>query len=217
MPQHQTFSEENYQQICNNLAEQHPVFAVIIEKYSYPHYITRPATFATLVRLIIEQQVSLSSAKAAFDKLQNTATAITPPHILRLSDEDFRTATISRQKMGYLRILAEAITSNSLVLADLHALSNDAARTNLMALKGIGNWTSDVFLMECLQRADIFPIGDVALRSAMKTCLDLPNDTTPEALLLLAEKFRPYRSIATMLFWHHYISTKNIDLKKLLS
>ncbi|MEY4927136.1 MAG: hypothetical protein RI894_1572 [Bacteroidota bacterium] len=217
MLEYQTFSEENYQEICDYLAVKQPAFAEIIDKYGYPHYVTRPASFATLVRLIIEQQVSLASAKAAFDKLTAIAIAVTPEHILRLSDEDFRAATISRQKIGYLRILAEAISSNSLVLSALHTLSDDEARAHLMALKGIGNWTSDVFLMECLQRTDIFPVGDVALRSAMKACLELPKDTPPEALVAAAEALRPYRSIATMLFWHHYISTKNIDLKKLLS
>ena len=211
------FREENYQTLCQELAENHPVFATILQQYGYPHYIVREANFETLVRLIIEQQVSLSSAKAAFDKLHAVATAITPSHILALSDEQFRAATISRQKISYLRILAEAIASKTLDLDDLKNCSDQEASKRLTALKGIGAWTSDVFLMECLQRTDVFPIGDVALRTAMKTALNLQKETTADELLAIAETFRPYRSLATMLFWHYYISTKNIDLKKLLS
>lgn len=211
------FSEKNYQTLCENLAENHPVFSMILRQHGYPDYIVREASFETLVRLIIEQQVSLSSAKAAFDKLHAVATAITPSHILALSDDEFRAATISRQKISYLRILADAIATKSLDLEALKSCSDEEASKRLTALKGIGAWTSDVFLMECLQRIDVFPIGDVALRTAMKTSLNLPKETTADELVAIAEQFRPYRSLATILFWHYYISTKNIDLKKLLS
>ena len=212
------FTKENYTKICDELAEKTPVFAKIIAKYGYPHYITREANFATLTRLIVEQQVSLSSAKATFDRLKLAVNGeLTPKNVLKLSDETLKGATLSRQKITYIRILAQAMEENTLVLADLNDLSDDAARAKLTALKGIGAWTSDVYLMECLQRTDIFPIGDVALRSAMKQCFDLPKETTHEELIALAEQFRPYRSLATMLFWHHYLSVKNMDLQALIS
>ncbi len=211
------FNATNFEAICDELAALEPAFAAIIAQYGYPHFFTRPKSFETLVRLILEQQVSLASAKAAFDKLLLVAKIITPEAILVLSDDDLRTATITRQKIVYIRILAEAIQSNSLVLNDLDVLDDDAARAKLTALKGIGAWTSDVFLMECLQRADVLPIGDVALRTAMKKCLSLPKDITHDALIALAERYRPYRSVATTLFWHDYVCSKNIDLEKLLS
>jgi DNA-3-methyladenine glycosylase II len=125
-------------------------------------------------------------------------------------------AGISRQKIVYLRVLATAIETNTLDLSELPTLSEEGVRTKLTALKGIGNWTADVFLLECLQFADVFPIGDVALRNAMKKSLGLPKETTHEELLAIAESYRPLRSIATFIFWHEYVSSKGIDLKKML-
>ncbi len=212
------FTKENYKKICDELAEQTPVFARIINEFGYPHYVTREANFATLVRLIIEQQVSLSSAKATYDRLKLLVNNdISPEKTLILSDDELKQAGISRQKIVYIRVLATAIADETLVLNHLDALSDDDARTQLMKLKGIGAWTADVYLMECLQRTDVFPIGDVALRTAMKQCLELAKDTSHEDLIARAEQFRPYRSLATMLFWHHYLSTKKMDLQALIS
>lgn len=214
------FSQKNYHALCDELAQKHSAFASIIAEYGYPLYQTRAADFVTLLRLILEQQVSLSSAKSCFEKLKtrlNSTGHIAPSEILSLTDEDFRTAGISRQKIVYLRVLATAITTNALDLSLLPTLTEDEARAQLTALKGIGNWTADVFLLECLQFADIFPIGDVALRNAMKKSLALPKETTADELLAIAEQYRPLRSIATFIFWHEYVSSKGIDLKKMLA
>ncbi len=200
------------------MAEKTPIFKRIIDDFGYPHYATREPNFATVVRLIIEQQVSLSSAKATYDRLKLLVNNdISPEKTLILSDDELKQAGISRQKIAYIRVLANAILGKILVLNELDALSDDQARAKLTALKGIGAWTADVYLMECLQRTDVFPIGDVALRTAMKQCYNLPKDTPHEELLSLAEQFRPYRSLATMLFWHHYLSTKKMDLQALIS
>jgi DNA-3-methyladenine glycosylase II len=214
------FSQKNYHALCDELAAKHPVFATIIADYGYPLYQTRAADFVTLLRLILEQQVSLSSAKACFEKLKtkiNAAQNIAPSDILNLTDEDLREAGISRQKIVYLRVLATAIQTNTLDLSLLPTLSETAVRAQLTALKGIGNWTADVFLLECLQFSDVFPIGDVALRNAMKKSLGLPKETTHDELLAIAEQYRPLRSIATFIFWHEYVSTKGIDLEKMLT
>jgi DNA-3-methyladenine glycosylase II len=214
------FSQKNYHALCDELAAKHPVFATIIADYGYPLYQTRAADFVTLLRLILEQQVSLSSAKACFEKLKtkiNAAQNIAPSDILNLTDEDLREAGISRQKIVYLRVLATAIQTNTLDLSLLPTLSETAVRAQLTALKGIGNWTADVFLLECLQFSDVFPIGDVALRNAMKKSLGLPKETTHDELLAIAEQYRPLRSIATFIFWHEYVSSKGIDLEKMLA
>jgi DNA-3-methyladenine glycosylase II len=215
-------NENNYHALCDELAAKQPVFAEIIAKHGYPLYQTRDASFITLLRLILEQQVSLSSAKACFEKLKTITVAqtgqdICTSSILQLSDEDLRSAGISRQKTVYLRALSVAIESKTLDLEQLHTETDEAVRAQLTAIKGIGNWTADVFLMECLGRTDIFPIGDVALRTAMKKALDLDKETTHETLVAIAESYRPLRSIATFIFWHAYVSDRGINLKSLLS
>ena len=216
------YNPENYHALCDELAARHSVFKTIITQHGYPLYQTREASFITLLRLILEQQVSLSSAKACFEKLKTitknvAAQDICTESILKLSDDDFRSAGISRQKIVYLRVLATAIEAKTLDLDALHTLNVEEVRTQLTAIKGIGNWTADVFLMECLGCSDIFPIGDVALRSAMKKALQLEKETTHETLVEIAEAYRPLRSIATFIFWHAYVSDKGIDLKAMLS
>jgi DNA-3-methyladenine glycosylase II len=208
---------KTFTQDCDTLASQHSVFAQIIATYGYPTPHTRTADFATLVRLIIEQQVSLASAKATFDRLKTHVSAITPEQILSLSDETLRGAGISRQKTVYLRALSDAIITQTLDLTTLDTLDDTSVREKLLQIKGIGNWTADIFLMECLGRPDIFPIGDVALRTAMKTCLNLPTETTHEALIRIAEAYAPQRSVATFLFWHDYLGRRKIDIHQILS
>ena len=208
-------SIKEYQAYCDELAQNHAEFQQIIEAHGYPHYQTRPADFTTLLRLIIEQQVSLSSAKACFDKLAKIS-PINPNAMLLLTDEALRSVGLSRQKTVYIRALSNAILDGSLDLEALKHQNETEVRTQLTAIKGIGNWTTEVFLLECLHHLDIFPIGDVALRNAMKKSLNLPKETTHDELLAIAERYRPLRSIATFIFWHEYVSSKNIDLVKLL-
>jgi DNA-3-methyladenine glycosylase II len=205
-----------FKEYCDLLAMQHPVFVPIIATYGYPTPPTRPANFTTLLRLILEQQVSLASAKATFDRLKRLG-AVEPASVLTLSRETLREAGVSRQKVVYLYILAEAILDQTLNLDALSTLDDEAAKAHLMRIKGIGNWTADVFLMECLGRLDIFPVGDVALRNAMKTCLNLPKETTHEELIALADAYSPLRSVATFLFWHDYLGKKKIDIHQILS
>ena len=171
---------------------------------------TRSASFATLIHIILEQQVSLASAKAAFEKLKEKVGIITPRNLLRLSDTEMRACYFSRQKTVYARCLAEAIISKQLALKKITASSDEDIRMTLKQIKGIGDWTADVYLLFALQRADIFPIGDLAMINALKEIKGLPKHTSKEEISILAESWRPHRSIATMLLWHHYIKTRNI-------
>ncbi len=173
---------------------------------------TRPANFATLVRIILEQQVSLASALAAFNKLKQKIGIITPEKLLKLSDAEMKACYFSRQKIVYARALAEALVSKKIQLRKLSAFSDEEIRTTLKQVKGIGDWTADVFLMFALQRADIFPIGDLAMVNSLKEVKQLPKHTVKEELLQMAESWRPYRTIAAMLLWHHYIKTRNIKV-----
>jgi len=206
----QQFTSDNFQLLCNELAEREPVFKVILQQHSYPPMWTRPASFATLIHIILEQQVSLASARAAFNKLKEKTGTITPAKLLLLSDEELKACYFSRQKTVYARHLAEALISKKIQLSKLTASHDDEVRAILKQVKGIGDWTADVYLLFALQRTDIFPIGDLAMVNALKEVKKLPANTPRETILSIAEHWRPYRSIAAMLLWHHYIKTRNI-------
>lgn len=203
-----TFSSENFHKICDTLASNDKDLTSVIETYGYPPMWTRPNTFESLVHIILEQQVSLASALATLNKLRDRIKTITPEGVLALSDEALRECYFSRQKTVYVRYLAEAILNGSIDLLSIAKLSNDEVRATLNQLKGVGNWTIDVYLMFVLQRVDVFPIGDLAAVNALKQLKKLPTDTTREALLEIALNWQPYRTIATMLLWHFYLSRR---------
>jgi DNA-3-methyladenine glycosylase II len=194
------------------LATIDPAFNHVIQQHGYPPMWTRPASFATLIHIILEQQVSLASALAAFNKLKEKIGTITPEKLLKLSDAEMKACYFSRQKMVYARHLAEAIISKKIQLKKLSTSPDEEIRVVLKQVKGIGDWTADVFLMFALQRADIFPVGDLAMVNALKEVKQLPKNTAKGELLLMAESWRPYRTIAAMLLWHHYIKTRNIKI-----
>ena len=183
----------------------------IICQYGYPPLWVRANTFETLVLTILEQQVSLASAYAAYKKLKEKLVAITPRKLLELSDEELRSCYLSRQKMVYTRELANAIISKRISLKDYEKKEDRSVRHELKQLKGIGDWTVDIYLLHALRRTDIFPVGDLALVNAVKMVKGR-NAITKEEILEMAEAWRPYRSMATMLFWHYYIKKKNIRL-----
>jgi DNA-3-methyladenine glycosylase II len=166
-------------------------------------------------RLILEQQVSLLSARAAFMKLRKKVGRITPKNILQLTDKELRESYVSRQKTSYLRNLAKAILDGTLSLNKLKHLTDDLVIKELVKIKGIGNWTAESYLLLCLRRTDIFPIGDIALRNSIRKIKKLPAESPHEKMLSMAESWRPYRSIATQLFWHAYLIDKKADLSAL--
>lgn len=201
-----SFNQQNYYQLCDQLAEMDTDLAAIIESYGYPPYWSRANTFETLVHIILEQQVSLASALSALNKLKERVQHITPSRILMLTGEELKACYFSRQKAAYTKYLAEALLSGQLNLTELEQLPDDEVRTQLTALKGIGNWTTDIYLLMVLHRTDIFPIGDLAIIKAIKHLKKLPAGTAKEELLVIAQPWQPYRSIATMLLWHYYLS-----------
>ncbi|CAA7195286.1 DNA-3-methyladenine glycosylase family protein [Chryseobacterium potabilaquae] len=202
----ETFSLENFQELCYHLANQDSDLKLILENHGYPPMWTRENTFETLVHIILEQQVSLASALATLNKLKEKLKEVTPENILTLHDEEMRECYVSRQKNNYIKGLANAIMNDEINLAELSKMSNDEARKTLVRLKGIGNWTVDVYLMFTLQRTDIFPIGDLAAVNALKRLKQLPPKTTKEELLEISEQWKPFRSVASMMLWHYYLS-----------
>jgi DNA-3-methyladenine glycosylase II len=207
-----SFNKDNFKQLCSALAKKDPHLQSIIQQYGHPPMWSRPASFASLIHIILEQQVSLASAKAALEKLKQKIGTITAEKVLQLSDAELRACYFSRQKTVYARCLAEAIVTKKLNLKKLGAGTDDEIRIELKKIKGIGDWTVDVYLLFVLQRADVFPTGDLAMMNALKQIKQLPKHTTKEEIITLAECWRPHRSLATMLLWHHYIKTRNIKL-----
>jgi DNA-3-methyladenine glycosylase II len=180
--------------------------ASIYKRFGEPPLWQREPGFQTLIQIILEQQVSLASAKAAYDKLANHI-EVTPENFLSLGDVTLKSLFFSRQKTRYGRALAQAIV-DGLDLDDLHTKSDDEIRGELIKLPGIGNWTIDIYLLMALNRPDILPIGDLALRIAVKEVKGLTQNPTTEELVKLAKPWQPYRSYATKLLWHYYLSRK---------
>jgi DNA-3-methyladenine glycosylase II len=202
------FDHNNFHSICDQLATADSDLATVVNSYGYPPLWARPNSFESLVHIILEQQVSLASALSALNKLKDAIEEITPARVLLLTDEEFKACYFSRQKTTYVRYLAEAILSGQINLAGFEDQSDTEVRSQLTALKGIGNWTVDVYLMFVLHRADIFPIGDLAAVQSMKKVKQLPPDISREEMVILAQQWQPYRTVATMLLWHDYLSRR---------
>lgn len=209
----EVFNEQNFSKLCRKLARQDAELSNIIREHGLPPMWVRPNTFQSLILFILEQQVSLASAYAAFKRLKEKIGFVTPAKILALTDEELRACYFSRQKIVYARELAKAIQLKQINIKRLSLLPDEEVRTELIKLKGIGHWTIDVYLMHSLQRTDLFPLGDIALVNSLKETKGLPKDTSKEEVLKIAEPWRPYRTIASMILWHSYIKKRNIKLQ----
>jgi DNA-3-methyladenine glycosylase II len=207
---HITFNENNFHQLCDKLFRKDKDLRRIGKEHGYPPMWVRPATFQTLILFILEQQVSLASAYAAFKKLREKIGYVTPAKILSLTDEELRSCYFSRQKIVYARELAKAVQSRQLRLKRFSNAHEDEVRIELKKIKGIGDWTVDVYLMHALQRSDLFPLGDIALVNSLKETKKLHVGVTREDMLSIAESWRPYRTIASMILWHSYIQKRGI-------
>ena len=204
------FTKDNFILLCDKLARKDKHLKNVIKQYDYPPLWSRVASFATLIHIILEQQVSLASAKAAFLKLEAKIGHITPEKIIQLSDEEMKACYFSRQKIKYAKHLATAIINNELSIEQLNDLPDESLRTELKKIKGIGDWTVDVFMMMALHRCDCFPAGDIALIKSIKEVKGLAPLTSKEEILLIADTWKPYRTIAAFILWHAYIKKRNL-------
>ena len=207
-----TFHQQNYRQLCDGLAKIDLHFAEIIKQHGYPPLWSREGNFEILIHIILEQQVSLASAKAALNKLKEKIGTITPKNVFALSDAELKACYFSRQKIIYAKHLAEAILAKKMDLKKLNDKPDEIIRDELKKIKGIGEWTVDVYLLMALHRTDIFPVGDLALMNTLKKIKNLPPNISREEILLMADKWRPNRSLAAMLLWHVYIMDRKIKL-----
>lgn len=180
--------------------------AAVVERFGHSPHWTREPGFHTLLHIILEQQVSLASAKAAYDRLWAHVGQLTPQTFLPLDDATLKTIGFSRQKTRYGRILAHAILNGDLDLEALTTQDDETVQRELTKLTGIGPWTAKVYLLMVLRRPDIWPVGDRALAVAVAEVKQLGSVPKADELAAIGEQYRPYRSAATHLFWHHYLS-----------
>jgi DNA-3-methyladenine glycosylase II len=203
-----TLDSESFLHCCDLLGQQDKALKNIVDQYGYPPFWSRTPSFETIVHIILEQQVSLASAKAALAKLQEKLGDITPAKFITLTDSELKSCYFSRQKIGYARHLAEAVLSEHLRLEKLADLDDEAAKSTLLKLPGIGQWTADIYLMMALHRSDCFPLGDIALVNSLKQVKKLPPETPREVLGKLVDNWKPMRTAAAYLLWHAYLSRR---------
>lgn len=180
--------------------------ASIVETHGPPPLWDREEGFPTLIRIILEQQVSLASAKAAYDKLERNLITITPGNLLRLSDEELKRTGFSRQKTRYARELAQTVLRGDLDLTRLGSFENEEVKKRLTRVTGIGSWTADIYLLMALGRPDIWPRGDLALATAYRKLHAMDSRPGPDELQIISIKWKPWRAVAARLLWHYYLS-----------
>lgn len=193
------------QEAFDYLIKKDTLFQIIVEQYGIPITPVRPQGFETLVLLILEQQVSIDSAKATFLKIKGGVDSIAPDVLIHLSDEEFRNFGVSRQKTSYIKALATALINKNLDLQSLSSKTAEEVRAELIKINGIGNWTIDIYLMFCLQAPDLLPLGDIAVITTIKELLGINDKQEMEHH---AKKWSPYRSYATYLLWHYYLKKR---------
>lgn len=178
----------------------------VINELGNPPLWSREPGFPTMIHIILEQQVSLASAKAAFTKLEQAAGQLTPKRFLEFTDVELREFGFSRQKTKYGRALSRSIINEELDFGELHRLDDTTVRNKLMKIKGIGPWTADIYLLMALLRPDVFPSGDLALAKAVKQIQDLTEIPGPQKLSEIAERWKPWRAVAARILWHYYLN-----------
>lgn len=190
------------------LAARDPDLAGIVDRYGPPPLWDREPGFPTLLHIVLEQQVSLASARAAFDRLRAAAEPLTPARFADLADAELLAIGFSRQKARYGRALAEAIRSGALDLGALDALDDEAVHRALQSVPGIGPWTSTIYLLMALGRPDVWPVGDIALAASVGEVKRLGRRPDAIEMAELGEAWRPLRSVAARLFWHDYLGRR---------
>jgi DNA-3-methyladenine glycosylase II len=192
----------------DELATRDPDLAGIVARHGPPPLWDREPGFETLLHIILEQQVSLASAQAAFDRLREAADPLTPASFLVLGDAELLAIGFSRQKARYGQALAEAVESGTLDLKRLHGLDDQAVHDELQRIPGIGPWTSTIYLLMVLLRPDLWPAGDIALAESVGAVKGLGRRPDPLEMAELGEAWRPWRSVAARLFWHDYLARR---------
>ena len=190
------------------LCRRDPDLRRVVKQFGPPPLWAREPGFSTLIHIILEQQVSLASARAAHNRLIELARPLTPRRFLNFDDATLKACGFSRQKTGYCRYLAESVVKRTLDLDALASMEDEAVKSELEKIKGIGRWTSDIYLLMVLRRPDIWPRGDLALATAAHEVKQLERRPTYDELDVVSEAWRPWRAVAARILWHHYLSRR---------
>jgi len=190
------------------LASQDRDLALIFESYGPPPMWARKTGFDTMVRIILEQQVSLASAASMYKRLRNSVVPFSPNRFVELGEPHFKSLGLTRQKTAYCIHLAESIIASSLRVSALSKLNDEDVRAALMQVKGIGSWSADIYLLMALRRPDIWPTSDLALATAVFKVKRLKQRPTPDQLTHIASAWRPFRSVAARMFWQYYLAQR---------
>jgi DNA-3-methyladenine glycosylase II len=190
------------------LARAEPRFAQIVKRHGSPPLWPREPGFQTLVLLMLEQQVSLAQGRAMYARIANATGTVTPANVSRLGEAGLRAIGVTRQKSSYLAALATQLEAKAVDLDALGTLSDNDADAALDALRGVGPWTAQCYLLFALRRADVFPAADLALMEAVRDLWKLRARPSPDALARRARAWRPHRAVAARLLWHHYLSER---------
>ncbi len=190
------------------LGKMEPAFGRIVMTHGEPPLWVRAPGFATLTKLILEQQVSLASAAAVYRRLRSEIGEVTARAVVDAGVDRLKTVGFTRQKAGYTVDLAESIVSRRLKLGALANMPADESRAVLLSIRGIGPWTADVYRLVALRHADVWPHGDVALADAAHQVLGLEGRPAQDDLTAMSVRWAPWRAVAARLFWHHYLSVR---------
>jgi DNA-3-methyladenine glycosylase II len=205
---HQKLNKRTLRDACRTLAAADPCLDLVHKTHGTPPLWDRPTGFATLLQIILEQQVSLASAKACFEKLAVHIGNVTPDRLLSINDAKLKTIGFSRQKASYARHLSEAVIEKRIDLEGLHKLPDHEAKAELTKLKGVGEWTSDIYLLMAMLRPDVMPRGDIALHEAYRRLANTQGRPASDEFIKIAERWKPFRSVAARLLWHYYLSER---------
>ncbi len=194
------------QQAISFLTSKDKTLKFILDNFGNPIIQKRDEGFASMCHIILEQQVSIASAKACYTKLENYFRTISPEIIFNSNDLELKNCSVSRQKIIYLKDLALKVLSNEIDFQSYSAKSEEQIRKELITIKGVGNWSIEVYLMFCLQSPDIIPLGDIAIKNTLK---ELYNCETLEEMQSISDNWKPFRTFASYTIWHYYLKKRN--------
>jgi DNA-3-methyladenine glycosylase II len=210
----EALTEATVAKAARQLARRDKDLAEVLKRLGPPPLWARRPDFSTLVKIILEQQVSLASAATLFTRLKKNTTPFRPARLIELGESHLKSLGLTRQKTAYCLHLAESLSDKRLRLSQLSRMSDAEVKAALMEIKGLGTWSADVYLLMVLRRPDVFPASDLALVSAVTTLKQLSVRPSTNQLLEMAEAWRPYRSVAARMLWQYYLARRSDSKKK---
>ena len=206
--QRKTINDETLRMGVDVLAERDSDLYRIRDRLGYPPLWAREPGFASLVHIILEQQVSIKAAATMFQRLASHLGSVTPELVQKAGESELRQVGLTRQKARYCVELANRVASGALELSKLDTLDDAQGRSHLLDIPGLGPWTVDVYYMMALRRANVWPQGDLALASAIQDIKQLEARPTRDEQLVFAEQWKPWRAVAARMLWMHYLDAR---------